>query len=262
MAAGLRGLGLAAIGIAALVVGVRHARAATGDDPPHTIQACFEGSSTSYMRGGQAAGVSVEVMRAVAARIGLPITFRPLPWARCLHWVEMGEGDVAMDGVPRPMRFLNGNASYSFYTYVLWVPRDSPSRTYTREAFANTRISVVNGWKYDETSLPPGAELDPASTQAMALQMAASGRVAAYYGDAFETERQVKGLGLPLRPLYPALGVDLQYPLFAKNRPRLKAQFDAMLGTMLGDGTVDAIYRRELGVTRAELIDKAWAILK
>lgn len=202
------------------------------------------------IEGGQAHGISVEVLREAARRAGLAASFDEMPWRRCLTEVEIGNYDAAMDGARR-LEFIAGRHSYVTSHYGFFVRQDDAGRGGSDPAgFAERRVSLVQGWWYPEalTSLP-GMDFERLDSEAGQLRSLAAGRQDAAYGDLVTMGAAARSLGLAdaVRPLLPAHVSVSFYPLFNGGRADLAGRIDAALGAMLADGSIDGIYRAQLG---------------
>lgn len=208
---------------------------------------------------GRADGISVEILQLAAQRAGLTASFVEMPWKRCLTEVELGRLDLAMDGAPRA-EYVVGRQSYVTSHYVFWVRSDDylqggsdPVRLDGR------RISLIQGWWY-----PPAlraaapqldvVELDSEESQLRGLML---GRQDAAYGELITMRGKAEKLGLAVRPLLPA-HISVQfYPLVHRGRADLARRLDAALGAMRGDGEIDAVYLRRLGIGFSDLARQA-----
>lgn len=71
----------------------------------------------------QSTGITVDILREAARRAGLKVSFRELPWNRCLQNVRDGEFDAVLDAAERT-EFLRGPVSFSLHTYSFWIRDD------------------------------------------------------------------------------------------------------------------------------------------
>ncbi|WP_315979775.1 transporter substrate-binding domain-containing protein [Aliamphritea spongicola] len=84
---------------------------------------------------GQPGGITVDIMKAAAERAGFDISFRNLPWQRCIVMVQRGEYDFALDAVERP-GLIHGDHPNALYVQAFWL----------REGMITAPMNMLASW--------------------------------------------------------------------------------------------------------------------
>ncbi len=99
-------------------------------------------------------GINIELIKEVARRAGLTLTFKICPWKRCLKMMETGEGDLMTSLLKRPER-----EAYMYYveppyktksTKTFYVKKGNGETIRSYEDLYALQIGVVRGTKYFE----------------------------------------------------------------------------------------------------------------
>ena len=224
-----------------------------------TVRFCFnEWPPYTYFKNGKATGVSVAILSEAAGRAGLEPKFQELPWKRCLNMVLAGRIDAVVDAAQRD-EYLQGPVSHSIYTDTFWVRAGSAITAVNLQDMRDKSIGLVSGYKYGKALAPmiasPAVDKEYSVDDTSNVRMLKFGRVDVIVGDHVGTKSIADKLGVSLRPLLPSPSFDRLYPSFNRNQTQLHRKIDDALKTMMDDGTVDAIYRREIGIPFADLVD-------
>ncbi|MEP4035560.1 transporter substrate-binding domain-containing protein [Pseudophaeobacter sp.] len=107
----------------------------------------------NYSVGDEYAGIDVQIMNEAAARIGVELEHRPMPWKRVLLAFESGELDVIFQLAPSPERFANWHmvGPLRRTRTVFVTTSDSPIQDITElEDLEGLMVGVVAGFIYEE----------------------------------------------------------------------------------------------------------------
>lgn len=204
---------------------------------------------------GTPSGVSVDVLTAAAKRAGLKASFTALPWKRCLQAVMSGEIDAVMDAAKRD-EFLQGDVTFSLYTNTFWVRADERSEHIDLKNLGTRSIGLVAGYNYGETLdrllAASGIKKDYSKDDPVNIRKLAFGRVDVIIADYLSTMDFAKKNDLSIVPLLPSHSFDRLYPSFNKNKSDLHKRINSALRAMIADGTIDAIYKRLVGVSYSD----------
>ncbi len=208
---------------------------------------------------GQALGISPDILREAAERAGISLSMAEVPWARCLAEAEQGVFDGIMDGSARDGVFVHGRNTFLYYVTTLWVRETSPLTLY--EGFGPVEgqfLGAIAGYEYPGPASAHLAERDPdtlhrARNETALLQLLIRERVDVALGDIVTFKHIADRDGMAVRYLTPVIHA---HPLYFQVRPDkadLLARMDLEIARMLLDGTIDAIYRRHIGVSFSDL---------
>ncbi|MEK9662534.1 MAG: transporter substrate-binding domain-containing protein [Alphaproteobacteria bacterium] len=213
--------------------------------PPYTIET-----------DGEAAGLSIGILREASARAGLKPRFVNLPWKRCLSAVESGEIDAVVDAAERP-EFAHGDISFTYYTNTFWVRRDEETTAVDKATLAGRRLGLVAGYVYGDALerlfADSGVQIDLSVDDEMLVRKLAFGRTDIIVADFVSTHKYAAAKNLDLRPLQPAQSVDPLYPSFNRARHATMQALDDGLRSMCADGTVHRAYIAEIGYGPEEI---------
>ncbi|WP_020591462.1 substrate-binding periplasmic protein [Kiloniella laminariae] len=222
--------------------------------PPYSIptEGGYESDGSQKAR---ARGISVEVMTEASRRAGYEAIFIELPWKRCLQSVRNGELDAVLDAAARD-DFIQGPAYNSIYTNTFWVHGyseiSSPDLAAIVEKQTGVLMGLVDGYVYPENLLAEiGAahlEVDYAVDDLANLYKLFQGRVNIIVADFVSTFYYNAHNDLSLRALQPAHSFDPLFPSFHPDRVKMQRQVNRALEEMTRDGSLDEIYRAEIGV--------------
>lgn len=233
-------------------VGAADARFCFNDWPPYAT-----------VRNGEAAGISVEILREAARRAGLNAVFTELPWNRCLKLVSDGELDAVMDAAARD-NFLQGPTSVTWYSNTFWVRDRDDAVAFTPAVLQGRGLALVDGYIYPPSLLAlaenAGMEIEYSVDDANNIRKLAFGRVDTIVGDIVGTTVFAHDHGLDIRPLQPSHSVDPLYHSFNPERGHLHRMIDASLAQMLDNGEIDRIYMKHVGFTFADIVAKAGTV--
>lgn len=219
------------------------------DWPPYTT-----------VRNGEAAGISVEILREAATRAGLDAVFTELPWNRCLKMVSDGELDAVIDAAVRD-NFLQGPTSVARYSNTFWVRDRDEARSFAPDALKGRKLGLVDGYIYPPSLLSligeAEMEIEYAVDDATNVRKLVFGRVDVVVADIVAMTVFARDRGLSIRPLQPSHSVDLLYPSFNPERGNLHRAIDASLAAMLDSGAIDRIYTEHASITFADVVAKS-----
>ncbi len=216
-----------------------------------TVSFCFNNwAPYAVQEEAAVSGISFDVLRAAAERVGLSAHFQELPWNRCLEMVRQGRIDAVLDAAKRD-EFLQGPTSYSEYNNTFWVRADSEITEFSFDALRGKRIGLIDGYKYPD-ALTRDIEaaqmvIDSSVDDATAIRKLAFSRVDVIIGDFVSTLLFSREHNLQIRALTPTHSADPLYPSFNPDRAELQRAIDSELAAMHADGAIDSIYEKYLG---------------
>ncbi|MCE2595723.1 transporter substrate-binding domain-containing protein [Motilimonas cestriensis] len=97
-------------------------------------------------------GIDVELVKELAQRLGLTLTFYQCPWQRCLNMMEWGGVDILSTVIKSPdresyMQFLKP-AYYLNSANVIYLKRGAKVHIETQQDLYSLNIGVVRGAKH------------------------------------------------------------------------------------------------------------------
>ncbi|NOZ50767.1 MAG: amino acid ABC transporter substrate-binding protein [Chloroflexi bacterium] len=125
---------------------------------------------------GQVQGFDVDLARALAQRLGVPVTFRAIAFDGLVDAVLADKADVVISAFPLDPR-LSQDVHYSppyFEAGLIWVTR-SDSGIASPAAFAGLRVAVEWGSEGDAWARAQGLTIDRHESAGAALQAVAVG---------------------------------------------------------------------------------------
>lgn len=244
--------------LAAFILAMDGRSARAEDD---ALRICFnDWPPYTFVHDGVPGGISVDLARLTAERIGKRAVFSQLPWNRCLDAVREGKQDAILDAADRP-EFRQGPTSFSAYSNTFWVRVGDPARRYAPEILRGRRIGLVHGYYYPEDLLDlmrsASESIDYSVDDATNLRKLAFGRVDAVIADLASTLILARTEELPLRPLSPSHSADALYVSFNARLTGLQREFDAALRVLIESGAADRVYHRHVDMGICEVNPRA-----
>ena len=104
-------------------------------------------------RNGEARGLSVDLVRAAYAAVGVDVEFKVMSYARCMELLNTGE-EVGCFNTPddadiRAQQKLPQHALDTDLAYV-YTRAESPQASLTLEQLAGKAVGIVNGYRYGD----------------------------------------------------------------------------------------------------------------
>lgn len=103
----------------------------------------------SSLKHGQAHGLAVDIVRAAYQEMGVQVTFRSMPYARCMKLVEVGREvgcfNSLKDATTAPV-FAFGRQP--LFTATIAIYSHQPEAGMTVAALAGKRVGLTNGYTY------------------------------------------------------------------------------------------------------------------
>jgi len=231
---------------------------ATGNE--NTIKACFtEWFPYSYVKDGQPTGLSIEIYNEVMKKSGMEITYEMKPWKRCMSEFSDGEYDAIVDGDDDIPNSLNAKQAPIPWVITFWVHEDSPVKKFLGYyQFDNQIIGYVGGYTYPEQFMNYVGFKDKYSVgkDLMGLNMLQGGRYQAFIGDIVNNGWLVKEHNMEVRALAPAIQTKYLTLSFSDRLPKKYRTFEATLNQMYEDGSINIFYKKYLGLTYTDFINK------
>ena len=226
----------------------------------NTIKACFtEWFPYSYLKDGQPTGLSIEIYDEVIKKSGMEITYEMKPWIRCMSEFSVGEYDALVDGDDSVPKSLNASQSPIPWVVTFWVHEDSSVQNFLGYSqFDNQIIGYVDGYTYPENFINYAGfkKKYSVSNDLIGLNMLQGGRYQAFIGDIVNNVWLVKENNIAVRALDPAIQLKYLTLSFSDRLPEKHREFEATLNQMYEDGSINVFYKKYLGVTYTDFINK------
>ena len=242
----LAGLGLlAAPAEADCVLSVR-----THDDPPYSMAE----------PGGQASGVSIDIVREALRRIGCSASFEDMPFARALESLQQGKLAALPGAFKTPEReaFALFSAPVNTVPNKLFIRPGDAGRWHVRKLAdligtgfrLGVQIDVMYSPEYRQLLDNPAfkAQLVPTSARSNLWQMLAADRIDGVIADALTAQWEIHAAGFDAQivPQGFVAAAEPSYVAFSRALigPDQVARFDEALRAMHQDGTYGTILQR------------------
>jgi polar amino acid transport system substrate-binding protein len=196
---------------------------------------------------GQYVGLSVDLLRLAAARMGDTVRFEIYPWARAQALVEQGKADILIGPYKTPereQRFIFSDLAFYQDQMVFYV-RDNALAVWRGDyaELKGKRVAAVNGWAYGGVFDHARSELDVVNidTLQQGLQMLSAGRIDMLASNRRNTESLLTtGLELSakVKPVEPIIDTQNGYFAFSKlgKHDQLRSRFNQVLAQMIANG--------------------------
>ncbi|MCO6056387.1 transporter substrate-binding domain-containing protein [Pseudomonas sp. MOB-449] len=188
---------------------------------------------------GEASGLGVEVMRAIARDLGDQVRFESYPWARAQKIVEEGRADVLIGPyrtAARERRFQFAEPGFYRDSVVFYARSDaSPAWNGSLASLMGQRIGIIHGWSYGERFDAMRGQLDlhVAPSVELAFKLLMAGRVDLAASNERDSRPRIAALGIAsqVRRLEPV--IDTQVGYFALPRGESHRQLREDIGRVL-----------------------------
>jgi len=233
---------------------------ANASEHKNTIKACFtEWLPYSYLKDGQPTGLSIAIYKEVIKKSGMEIIFEIKPWKRCMSKFSAGKYDAVVDGDDSIPNSLNAKQPPIPWLITFWVHKDSPVQKFSGYSqFDNQVIGYVGGYTYPKDFMNYAGFKNKYSVRKdlVGLSMLQGQRYEAFIGDIVNNIRLVKENNMKVRALGPAIQLKYLTLSFSNRLPEKHRRFEATLNQMYKDGSIDIFYKKYLGVTYTDFINK------
>jgi len=199
---------------------------------------------------GDLTGYDVEIIEAVADKLGLDVAFRETQWDAIFAGLDAGRFDLIANQVSinpeREAKYLFSEP-YTVSPGVVIVPEDDDSISSFADLDGKTTAqSLTSNWY--ELAQENGADVEPVEGWAQAVELLRQGRVDATVNDKltfldYETTDGPTGLKIAAETDDPSLNAFA----FAKDKGALVAAIDGALDELRADGTLAEISEKYFG---------------
>lgn len=204
---------------------------------------------------GDLVGYDVEIIEAVADRIGLEIEFKETQWDAIFAGLDAGRFDIIANQVTindeREANYLF-SAPYTVSPGVIVVPEDDDTITSFEDLEGKTTAqSLTSNWY--ELATESGAKVEAVEGWAQAVALLQQGRVAATVNDKLtflDYETTDGPTGLKIAAETPDAGE--QAFVFTKDKTALASAIDDALAELRADGTLAEISEKYFGADVTE----------
>jgi polar amino acid transport system substrate-binding protein len=203
-------------------------------------------------------GITVDVLREAFGRLQVPYRIQPMSWILCRKAVDSGEMDGLLDATVSESH-LTERHSTSFYPLAVFVLDESSIKEFDWSLLRGKRVGMVRGYTYGPAiqRFHDWVRVD-ADSDAQLMVWLQYHRVDFVLTDTYAGPILATRAGVQVRPLQPLVEVVPLYLSFAESQSALAARYDKVVGDMIADGTLDAIYLRYLPYDYHEAL-KRWA---
>lgn len=221
------------------------------DDPPFSMQTAD----------GGVVGITIELNRAVLARLGCQTKLRKLPWARALKELELGRVDILHGAFRRPER-----ERYAYFSGTVLPPSRNIlfARSSTWGQWPSERLldlqhttfrlgaqtNVAYGADYLTLMSDPGfaARVSTATNRASLWRMVSKGRIDGVIADENTGRYEIHQLGFDalIQPTAIVVSSDAAEVAFSKrtNDPAFVQAYADVLSAFVADGRYQQIVQR------------------
>ena len=141
--------------------------------------------------------------------------------------------------------FVFGEHPTGVYPLVLYVREGFPVDTFSWPAMVGKRIGMVRGYDYTEKILAfDGWNKDFANDDEQMIIKLKAKRYDYILSDLFSAPILAQKVGIKLKMLKPSVDATYTYLVFNQEKIAVAAQFDRIVGEMIEDGTMVAIYAK------------------
>ena len=212
-----------------LVMAVLLGLTASAWSAPPTLTLVSENDWYPYAaeRQGEARGLSVDIVRAAYAAVGVQVKFKVMSYARCMELLDLGEEigcfNTPDDQAIRQRQRLPNHALDSNPAYV-YVRDDFPADKVSLAALEGQTVGLVNGYRYGDAFMQDSHILHEFSaSDLLNLKKLAAGRLQ-YIVLYDRVARYLMGqygqdLGIRIKPVTPIGNIDI-YVSFSAIHPR------------------------------------------
>jgi len=203
----------------------------------------------NYTEDGKRAGLDVEIVGLVLARLGVDADHQAVPWNRVVAAVDNDQTDLAFQFVGTPARFEKYNmvGPHRVGSTVFVVPADSALTFETVENLRDKRVGTVSGFTYaPEFDKADFIVKDAANDNTLSVRKLLGGRVDAIIGDRDTLRfivRKEGGIG-KVKFLPKALVEAERFIAFPKARKDKADRFAAALIQARDAGEIDALFKK------------------
>ncbi|WP_229805248.1 substrate-binding periplasmic protein [Saccharospirillum salsuginis] len=228
------------------------AGAATSD----TVRLCgVEWPPFTYAENGNIeSGISFRIYQEAFRRLGMSFEAHALPWPRCLRLVELGHYDAVIDNADLEP-FVAGSHPTASYPLAIYVLADFPVDDFSWDFMRRKRIGMVRGYDYTPTIAAfEGWRPRYFTTDEQMLRVLQAGRIDYALGDLYSVPILSERIGIEIKRLRPLVDSTNLYLVFNADRADLMRRYDAVIGQMIEDGTLDAIYLEFMPLTYSDVM--------
>jgi cystine transport system substrate-binding protein len=247
---------VAAVVAVALVLGLGawalSSRGSGGDDDRLVVATEGTNAPFSYQDGGRLTGYDIDVIKAVAKKAGLSLSFKQTQWDSIFAGVDAGRFDLVANEVTvnpdRQAKYLL-STPYSRSTGVLVVAKSNHDITSFADVKGKTAAqSLTSNWA-DEAK-KDGAKIQAVNEWAQAADDIATGRVDLAINDKLAVlDYLKKNPNANIKIVATTPGTQEQAFLLSRTTAHRKdlAKIDRALASLEADGTLAAIGRKYFG---------------
>lgn len=205
-------------------------------------------------------GIAIDVFNQAMSDGDHVVRYDMTAYKRCMVDTVRGKYDaiLAASAYDKEIQGLAiSKVSYMIWAIAFFVRENDPAQHFeSLDQFKGRRVGLIEGYQYpDEIQTYDLWARETISDGRIGLKMIEAGRIDTLLEDAVQLLTYIRQRKLKVRMLAPMAFPDTQYAVF--RNPAWAARYDVAVGRMLADGTIDAIYKRHVGMTFSDLLRMA-----
>ncbi|MBW3696882.1 transporter substrate-binding domain-containing protein [Vibrio sp. T187] len=203
-----------------------------------------------------AQGFSIDIYKEALKRAGLTATFTEMPWERCLRNLEQGVNDIAVDGNESIKNSIVSQLKPIPWVLAIWTNQPSNDKTFTHYSqLEGEVVGHVRGFAYPkEFTDNPRIKFHAVIDDTQGLRMLHHKRYDYYFGDLVNNQYLRKKYDYSVSPMLPPAKIEYLDLTFHQSLPEEQKRYEIALKSLFEDGTVQAAYKRYLGVEFEQFI--------
>ena len=199
-------------------------------------------------------GISVDVHKEAFKRLGISYKSSVLPWPRCLAQVEKGIYDAVIDNAPLAP-YIFGKVPTGVYPLGVYVREGSTDSKFSWKFMEGKKVGMVRGYDYTEkiTRFKGWKAKFAKSDKQLLLKLKAK-RTDYVILDIFSADILMEQAGVKIKMLTPLIDSTDLYLVFNKDKTELSKKYDAVIQSMVSDGTMNNIYKKYLPFDYSQIL--------
>ncbi|MBE7637145.1 transporter substrate-binding domain-containing protein [Sneathiella sp. P13V-1] len=221
------------------------------------LKFCFESwEPFHYLAEGKPTGIQVELVDKALTSLGHTVTYKQLPYARCIKEVKRGTYDaILLTSDEEPL-------IPTTVTPVFWEmgfvarPNWSSENYNSLDVFNGNKAGLVKSYDYGEAVAKASKnwDLEPSTDAITNLRKLSAGRIDFTLVDLPWAQMVAKREGLQIKILSPTFTSSPQYTYFNEGKGIYVAPLSAAVQSLIEDGTVDNLYQKYLGQSYGQIL--------
>lgn len=204
----------------------------------------------------QHVGLQVELINKAVISLGHTVSFRQLPYARCIKEVNSGVSDgILLTSDEEPL--IPTTVTPIFWEIGFVARPDWNEASYTTlSAFNGKKVGLVRSYDYGDAikQASKNWKVELTTDAESNLRKLSVGRIDLTLVDLTWAQIFAKREGLDIKILSPTFTSTPQFLYFNKEHEQYVAPLSQAIQNLIEDGTVDELYQRFLGSSYAQIL--------